>query len=229
MALYVIGDLHLSFGADKPMEIFGEHWEAHYDKIKSDWLMKVSENDTVIIPGDVSWAITFDGARQDLTWINELPGKKIVFKGNHDFWWVSKAKMNLAYSTIQFVHNTYAVYNDIAICGTRGWVCPGDEFSIDDEKIYKREVIRLEISIKQAVDAGYEKIIGVMHFPPTNEKREPSGFTEIFEKYGITEVVYGHIHAKSNFKNALNGQYRGVNYSLTSCDYLDFKLLRMFD
>lgn len=227
MALYVIGDLHLSFGSDKPMEVFGEHWESHYEKIREDWLSKVSPGDTVIIPGDVSWAITFEGAKQDLSWIDRLPGKKIIFKGNHDYWWVSKAKMDNTFPTIQFVHNTYALYGDIAICGTRGWICPGDGFTAEDEKIYKREVMRLEYSIKQAVAAGYVKIIGVLHFPPTNEKKEPSGFTEIFERYGVKQVVYGHIHAKNNFRYALKGLFRGIDYQLTSCDYLDFKLVRI--
>lgn len=227
MALYVIGDLHLSFGTDKPMEVFGEHWEAHYEKIREDWLSKVSAEDAVIIPGDVSWAITFEGAKQDLSWIDSLPGEKIIFKGNHDYWWVSKAKMDNAFPTIQFVHNTYAVYRDTAICGTRGWISPGEGFTVEDEKIYKREVMRLEYSIKQAVAAGYEKIIGVLHFPPTNDKKEPSGFTDIFEKYGVKQVVYGHIHAKNNFRYALKGLFRGIDYRLTSCDYLDFKLVRI--
>lgn len=227
MSLYIIGDLHLSFGEDKPMEIFGAHWEAHFEKIKSDWLNRVAPEDTVILPGDTSWAITFEGVRKDLDWIGQLPGTKIVFKGNHDYWWVSKKKMDAAYPEFKFVHNTFSVYEDVAICGTRGWICPNDDFSSEDEKVYKRELMRLENSIKQAVQAGYDKIIGVLHFPPTNEKKEPSGFTDIFEKYGIKTVVYGHVHGKGNFKNALNGNYRGVQYYLTSCDYLDFKLLKL--
>jgi len=227
MALFVIGDLHLSFGSDKPMEVFGAHWDAHYDKIKADWLDKVTNEDTVIVPGDISWAITFEGAKIDLAWINDLPGRKIIFKGNHDYWWVSKTKMDHVFNKIEFVHNSFAAYGNLAICGTRGWICPGDAFTDDDEKIYKRELMRLENSILQALKAGYTKIIGVLHFPPTNEKKEPSGFTEIFQKYAITQVVYGHVHAKSNFKNAINGNFHDVTYWLTSCDYLDFKLLQL--
>ena len=227
MALFIIGDLHLSFGADKPMEVFGAHWDAHYEKIKADWLEKVTDADTVIIPGDISWAITFEGAKIDLDWINVLPGRKIIFKGNHDYWWVSKTKMDPVFDRIEFVHNTYAHYGDLAICGTRGWICPGDAFTADDDKVYKRELIRLENSIKQAQKSGFTKILGVLHYPPTNEKKEPSGFTEIFERYGITQAVYGHVHGKSNFRNALNGNYRGVNYWSTSCDYLDFKLMQL--
>lgn len=227
MALYVIGDLHLSFGGDKPMEVFGAHWDAHYDKIKTDWMARVTEADTVILPGDISWAITFEGAKIDLSWIHELPGKKIIFKGNHDYWWVSKTKMDPIFDSITFVHNSFASYEEYAICGTRGWISPGDEFTLEDEKVYKRELMRLENSIKQAKAQGFEKIIGVLHFPPTNEKREPSGFTELFQKYEIKQVVYGHVHAKSNFRNAIKGQFNDVTYHLTSCDYLDFKLLKL--
>ncbi|GAB6107965.1 metallophosphoesterase [Fusibacter bizertensis] len=224
MALYVIGDLHLSFGSDKPMEVFGAHWDKHYDKIKQDWLDRVKPEDTVILPGDISWAISFEGASKDLTWIDELPGRKIIFKGNHDFWWVSLTKMEGKYASIEFIHNSFSTYKNVGICGTRGWVCPSDDFTEEDEKIYKRELLRLQFSIKQAQAAGYDDIIGVIHYPPTNEKKESSGFTEIFEKNDIKLVVYGHIHGKSNFKNALKGDYHGVNYQLTSCDYLNFKL-----
>ena len=227
MALYVIGDLHLSFGGDKPMEVFGAHWDAHYEKVKNDWLEHISEIDTVIIPGDISWAITFEGAKIDLEWIHQLPGKKIIFKGNHDYWWVSKTKMDPFFDSINFVHNSFGVYEDYAICGTRGWICPGEEFTLEDEKVYKRELMRLENSIRQAQAKGFDKIIGVLHYPPTNEKKEPSGFTELFQKYDIKQVVYGHIHGKSNFRNALKGNFNGVNYHLTSCDFLDFKLLQL--
>ena len=237
MALYVIGDLHLSFSSDKPMEVFGEHWESHFDKIKADWVARVSESDTVIIPGDVSWAMTFANAKADLEWIDALPGKKVIFKGNHDLWWVSKTKMISVFEHIEFVHNAFSVYNHIdsisgepikiALCGTRGWICPGEDFTGNDEKIYRRELLRLEGSIKMARDEGYTQIIGVLHFPPTNERKEASGFTEIFEKYGIEQVVYGHVHGKQNFKNAINGKFREIDYHLTSCDFLDFKLLQL--
>ena len=172
-------------------------------------------------------SITFEGAKVDLTWIDGLPGKKIIFKGNHDYWWVSRAKMDKVFQSIEFVHNTFATYGEIAICGTRGWICPGEAFTDDDDKIYKRELIRLENSILQAIKADYTRIYGVLHFPPTNEKKETSGFTEIFQKYAITQVVYGHVHAKSNFRNAIKGNFHGVNYWLTSCDYLEFKLIQL--
>lgn len=227
MAIFAIGDLHLSFGTDKPMEVFGAHWEAHYDKIKLDWCEQVTDDDVVIIPGDISWAITFEGAKIDLDWIESLPGKKILFKGNHDYWWVSKTKMDPCYKTITFVHNGYASYGNLAICGTRGWTCPGEAFTAEDEKVYKRELLRLENSITQAKRDGYTEILGVLHFPPTNEKKEPSGFTALFSKYEVKKVIYGHIHGKSNFRGALNGLYNGTEYILTSCDYLSFKLFTL--
>lgn len=229
MALYVIGDLHLSFGTNKPMDIFGEVWVNHYEKIKEDWISRVTESDTVILPGDSSWAMTFNAATDDLKWIDELPGRKILFKGNHDYWWVSRAKMAGCYSNIEFVHNAFAIYEDMAICGTRGWLCPNEViFTENDEKVYKREALRLENSIMMAKKAGFEKIVGVLHFPPTNDKKEPSRFTETFEKHGVKEVVYGHIHSKQNYKYGIKGLYGSVNYHLTSCDYLDFKLFEWF-
>ncbi len=227
MALFAIGDLHLGFGCEKPMDIFGEKWENHFEKIKADWIEKVTERDTVIIPGDVSWAMTFEAAKIDLEWIDRLPGKKIVFKGNHDFWWSSLKRMNGVYESITFVHNAFACYEDIAICGTRGWVCPNAfMFTPEDDRIYKREAIRLENSILEASKKGYKKIYGVLHYPPTNEKKEASLFTQVFERYHVQEVIYGHIHSKANFKDGLKGMHLGVKYHLTSCDYLDFKLFQ---
>lgn len=227
MGLFVIGDLHLSFGSNKPMAIFGEGWIDHHEKIEEDWKLKVGPEDTVILPGDSSWAMTFDEAYVDLKWIDQLPGKKIVFKGNHDYWWGSIKKMTGVFSTIEFVHNSFAAYGDVAICGSRGWTCPNTvAFDENDEKIYRREAMRVENSILMAKKAGYKTLYGVLHYPPTNDKKDPSAFTEIFEKYEVKEVVYGHIHSKTHFKDGLKGAYNDVNYHLTSCDYLDFKLFR---
>ncbi len=227
MALYVIGDLHLSFGADKPMDVFGDNWLNHHEKIKADWLSKVTPEDVVIIPGDISWAMSFEAAHVDLSWIEALPGRKVCFKGNHDYWWSTQSKMAGKYATIEFVHNAFAVYEGIALCGTRGWLCPNEvKFDEDDLRIYKREILRLENSILAAKKAGYNNIYGILHYPPTNDKKHPSGFTEIFEKHGVKEVVYGHIHAKANFKYGLNQVFNGVSYHLTSCDFLEFSLFR---
>lgn len=228
MGIFAIGDLHLSFNNDKPMDIFGDEWKDHHAKIKEDWLMRVKEDDLVIIPGDISWAMSFSEASKDLKWIDELPGRKVLFKGNHDYWWTSKKKMDGSYTSIEFMHNSFTSYDKIAICGTRGWLCPNEaQFDDNDKKIYEREAIRLENSINQAKRLGYEIIIVAMHFPPTNEKKEPSLFTDIFEKYEVKEVVYGHVHSKEYYKMTLQGTHRGINYSLASCDYLNFKLLEI--
>jgi len=225
MAIYVIGDLHLSFSENKPMDIFGDHWKEHYAKIEIDWKSKVRRDDLVILPGDTSWAMNLISAKEDLMWIDQLPGKKYIFKGNHDYWWTSLNKMNGLYQSITFIHNTFEIFDEVAICGTRGWICPnGDQFEVNDEKIYKREGIRLENSLIAAKNRGFKDIIGVLHYPPTNEQKEPSIFTDLFEKYGVTTVVYGHIHSKPYYDLALQGEYRGVVYHLTSCDYLNFKL-----
>ncbi len=228
MSILVIGDLHLSFNTNKPMDVFGEDWLEHYKKIESDWRSRVTEEDLVIIPGDTSWAMSFQEAHVDLEWLEALPGKKVLIKGNHDFWWTSKTKMDNQFKSISFIHNSIYPYDGMVVCGTRGWLCPNDvQFTEDDDKIYKREAARLENSLKMAVEQGYSKIIVALHFPPTNDKREPSRFTEVIERYPVTHVVYGHIHSKEYFSMTLKGLHNDVSYFLTSCDYLTFKLLKL--
>lgn len=228
MSIFVIGDLHLSFNTNKPMDVFGEDWFEHYKKIELDWKSRVSDEDLVIIPGDTSWAMNFQEARVDLEWLEALPGQKVLIKGNHDYWWSSKTKMDSQFESISFIHNSIHSFKDIAVCGTRGWLCPNEvQFTEDDEKIYKREAARLENSLKMAVAKGYNQIVVALHFPPTNDKREPSMFTEIIERYPVTHVVYGHIHSKEYFNATLKGLHNGVLYYLTSCDYLAFKLLEL--
>ena len=227
MSIFVIGDLHLSFSTDKPMNIFGENWEDHYKKIKKDWIEKVKEDDLVLLTGDTSWALNLDEADVDLKWIDNLPGKKIIIKGNHDYWWATLKKMNSRYDSIRFINNNYYEYNGIAICGSRGWVCPSDEqFTEQDMKIYNREVNRMEMSINRAKSDGIKEILVIMHYPPTNDKHEESKFTNLFNKEKIKNVFYGHLHTEAAFKAGIKGIYNGTNYYLTSCDYLDFKLLK---
>lgn len=228
MSIYVIGDLHLSFENDKPMGIFGENWENHYEKIKINWIKKVKEDDLVLLTGDISWALKFKEADSDFKWIDNLPGEKIIIKGNHDYWWTSLKKMNNKYKSIKFIHNNYYVYKNVAICGSRGWVCPGDnEFSDHDQKIYLREANRLKRSIEKAKKDGYNNIIVMMHYPPTNNRLQASKFTKLFEKYEIKKVFYGHLHTENSFKKGIKGMYNNVFYSLTACDYLDFTLYKV--
>lgn len=222
MSLFAISDLHLGINVDKPMDIFGDNWNNHDEKIKINWINNINEDDVVLIAGDISWSMNFDDGKKDLEWINALPGKKIILKGNHDYWWKSITKLNNYYDDMFFIQNNFSNYNNYAICGTRGWVCPGsNNFDSHDEKIYKRELIRLRLSLDSAVKAGYDKFIVMLHYPPTNDKFHPSGFTEIFKEYKVEKVIYGHLHGPFNFK-VLNNTLDGIEYVLTSCDFLNF-------
>ncbi|MFR3497631.1 metallophosphoesterase [Paraclostridium bifermentans] len=230
MSLYAIGDLHFSTAVNKPMNIFGDNWDNHEEKIINSWKSKVNEEDTVLIVGDTSWAINMNEAEEDLNIIHNLPGKKIYVKGNHDYWWTTVAKLNKLYDDMSFLQNNFYQYGEYAICGTRGWICPNDvKFTEDDEKIYKREAHRLKLSLDAAKKAGFKKIIVITHYPPTNDKLDPSLFTEIYESYGVEKVVYGHLHGKESFKMGLKGIRNEVEYNLVSCDYVDFNLIKIMD
>ena len=230
MALYGIADLHLSFEADKPMNIFGENWADHEEKIKENWLKKIKDKDTVLIPGDISWAMKLQEAMTDLRWINSLPGRKILLRGNHDYWWSSISKMNNLFDNMFFLQNNYYMYKDYALCGTRGWTCPNDvKFDDHDKKIYDREIHRLRLSLESAKKDGFKKYIVMTHYPPTNEKFEKSGFVDIYEEYKVERVIYGHLHGKDSFKMGLKGIYNNVEYILLSCDFVNFNPVKIMD
>lgn len=223
MALYTISDLHLGFNVEKPMDIFGEKWRNHCEKIKENWISKITNDDMVLIAGDISWSLKEEDSKYDLDWINELPGKKIISKGNHDYWWNSISKLNAMYENTKFLQNNFYSYGEYAICGTRGWICPGnDKFTAKDEKIYKRELIRLKLSLDSAKNSGFDKFIVMLHYPPTNEKFEESDFTKIFKEYNVEKVIYGHLHGPVLYGEVLNGVLDGIEYILTSADYLNF-------
>lgn len=222
MALYAISDLHLALSGDKPMDIFGSHWSRHDEKIKENWLSKIKEEDTVLIAGDISWAMKSGESEEDLKWIENLPGRKIISKGNHDYWWGSISKLNSMFEKTKFLQNNFYEYGEYAICGTRGWVCEGtDRFTEHDKKIYSREAIRLKLSLDEAKKNGFSKFIVMLHYPPTNEKFMDSNFTKICEEYNVETVIYGHLHGKC-LNRVLEGERNGVNYIMTSADYLDF-------
>ncbi|SHJ77025.1 metallophosphoesterase [Paramaledivibacter caminithermalis] len=228
MALYGIADLHLSFQNHKPMDIFGDIWIKHEDKIKENWINKVTDKDTVLIPGDISWAMRLDEAMTDLEWIDGLPGRKILLKGNHDYWWSSPSKMSNLFDNLFFLQNNYYIYNDYALCGTRGWTCPNEiKFSEHDKKVYNREIHRLRLSLEAARKDGFKKYIVMTHYPPTNEKFERSGFMEIYEEYNVSKVIYGHLHNKDSFEMGLKGIHNGIEYILTSSDYIDFNPIKI--
>ena len=227
MSIYAIGDLHLSFDEriQKPMDIFGRHWENHYEKVEDAWTDMISEEDTVIIAGDVSWGLKLDEAMADLVWISKLPGKKVIIKGNHDLWWTSISKLNKLDENMFFLQNScFEVDEKTGICGSRGWICPGTEgFDSHDNKIFNRELIRLEMSLKEAKAKGKENIIVALHYPPTNDKMQDSEFTKLLTEYGVSTCVYGHLHGKEAFKKGIKGRLNGVEYKLVSLDFLDGK------
>lgn len=230
MALYGIADLHLGFKVDKPMDIFGEVWACHEEKIKRNWIAKIKNEDTVLIPGDISWAIKLEEAMADLNWIDSLPGRKILLRGNHDYWWSSLTKMNNLFDNMHFLQNNYYIYNDYALCGTRGWTCPNKvKFDEHDEKIYDRELHRIRLSLEAAKKNGYSKYIVMTHYPPTNESLERSRFLDIYEEYNVEKVVYGHLHDKDSFKMGLKGIHNDVEYKLISSDFLDFNPIKIMD
>ena len=227
MALYTISDLHLGFNVEKPMDIFGDKWKNHCDKIKNNWLEKITDEDTILIAGDISWSMKSSDSKVDLDWVNDLPGKKIISKGNHDYWWSGISKLNNMYENTKFLQNNFYVYEDYAICGTRGWVCPGsDKFTLKDKKIYLRELIRLRLSLDAAKGAGYKKIIVMLHYPPTNEKFEESEVQKILKEYNVEKVIYGHLHGVA-LSRVLNGNIDGVEYILTSADFINFSPKRI--
>ena len=224
MSIYAIGDLHLSMDPkiDKPMDIYGGIWVDHARKVKENCEKKITDNDTLIIAGDISWALKLPDAMADLEWISKLPGKKVCFKGNHDLWWSGIKKLNTLFDDITFMQNDVYMVEKIAICGTRGWICPGtDGFDASDEKIYKRELLRLEASLKAAIAADAQEIIGFIHYSPTNDKKQLSGFTDLFEKYGVKEVVFGHLHGHDAERNKEPFNLNGVTYRLVSLDGID--------
>ncbi|MGH4050718.1 MAG: metallophosphoesterase [Clostridium sp.] len=229
MALWAISDLHLAINSDKPMDIFGEKWADHDEKIKENWLSKVEPCDTVLIAGDISWSMSMDDGIEDLEWIHKLPGTKILIKGNHDYWWSGITKLNSLYEDMDFIQNNFFSYNDFAICGTRGWNCPGSaRFSTHDEKIYERELIRLRLSLEAAVEKGFTKIIVMLHYPPTNDKFEQTELIKIVKEYNVGKVIYGHLHGPS-LNRLYEGNIEGVEYIVTSCDYLNFDPLKILD
>lgn len=224
MAIYGIGDLHLDFTGQKPMNIFGPNWEKHEEKIFESWRRVVRENDLVLIPGDVSWASKLYDAYEDLKKIDELPGIKVISKGNHDYWWETKTKMNaLGLKTIHFLFNDSFIYDDVAICGTRGWPAKdSDEFDSHDEKIFDREINRLKLSLNSS--DGVKKKVVMLHYPPFNvTDSKPNEFAKVMKEYGVYLCVYGHLHGEGH-RLVVNGTIDGIDYVCISSDYLDFKL-----
>ncbi|MBO4938310.1 MAG: metallophosphoesterase [Oscillospiraceae bacterium] len=223
MALYAIGDLHLCLGAPKPMDIFGGAWVGYMDKLK-EGLSVIGPGDTTVLLGDLSWALDLPSSKADFAWINEIPGRKIILKGNHDYWWSTVAKFDKfcaehGFENMFILNNNHFEYDSWAICGTRGWFFEEERSGQHDEKVFKRELIRLEASLKSAEDKP--KMV-FLHYPPRYKGYECREILDLLEKYEVRRCFYGHLHGGSH-KLAMEGQWDGIEFRLTAADYLDFR------
>lgn len=223
--IYAIADLHLDITKEKDMSVFGGNWENYEEKIFKNWQNLIKEDDLVLIAGDISWAMKIDDVKLDLNRIEKLNGRKILLKGNHDYWWQSLNKLQgLGLKSIDFLQNNSYIFKDTLIVGTRGWESrDSNGFDESDEKIFLRELNRLELSINDALEKyrDYKEIIVMMHYPPFDKKLQANEFEEIFKKYGIKKVVYGHIHGDQALKMP-NGNINGIRYYCVSGDAIDF-------
>ncbi len=223
MALYAIGDLHLCLGAPKPMDIFGGAWVGYMDKLKEGFSV-VGPEDTTILMGDLSWALDLQDAKADFTWINEIPGRKIILKGNHDYWWSTAKKFHdfckeNGFENLHILHNNHFEYEGIAICGTRGWFFEEERSGQHDEKVFKREVMRLEASLQSA---GELPKTVFLHYPPRYKGYECQEILDLLKKYEVRNCYYGHLHGASHGL-AQEGMWDGVTFRLLSADRLNFK------
>lgn len=215
------------------MDIFGATWENYLDIIKQDWNNRVSDEDYVLMAGDMSWALKLEEATNDLEFLQSLKGHKIIIRGNHDYWWKSISSLRqMLPKSIYPLQNDAIKIGNVIVAGTRGWNVPekNKAFTTEDEKLYKREILRLELSLEFAKKLKTEEkdeIIAMIHFPPFNSNFEDSEFTNLFEKYGVKKVIYGHLHGKSS-RTILNTNKNGIEYFLTSCDKLNNKLVQIY-
>jgi predicted phosphohydrolase len=225
MAIYAIGDLHLPGGqADKSMSVFGPVWENHPQKLEANWRRNVGGEDLVLVAGDISWAMGLPEAEADLRWLASLPGRKLLIRGNHDYWWssISKVRRSLPQG-VYALQNDHFCWEDWIICGTRGWLCPGEEGFAEpgDEKIYLREVQRLKLSLESAARREGKGLLVALHYPPFSRPQLPSGFTELMEQHGVQACVYGHIH-NTEPEGVFQGNLRGIDYYFVAADGVNF-------
>jgi len=227
MALFAIGDLHLCLGAPKPMDIFGGNWVGYMDKL-AQGLSVIQPEDTTVLLGDLSWSLDLTSARADFEWINNIPGRKIILKGNHDYWWSTASKFHAFcqinnFRDMHILNNNYHIYDGHAICGTRGWFFEEDRSGLHDEKVFKREILRLEASLKAAGDL--RKIV-FLHYPPLYKGYLCHEIIALLHKYDVRRCFYGHLHGPSH-NLALEGVHDGIEYRLVSADRLDFRPFRV--
>lgn len=224
MSVFAIGDLHLPGHEQKPMDVFGSHWDRHFETITENWLQKITEDDIVLIPGDISWAMQLGEAVDDLNAIGELPGTKLLLRGNHDYWWSSLSKLRAVLPPkMHVIQNDALRFGEHVFCGTRGWNFPTlqQALSAQDEKVYQRELMRLRMSLDQARKLGGSDVTVMLHFPPLFADGIGTAFTDILEEYAVQRVVYGHLHG-AGIKIGFEGVREGIEYHLVSCDALQF-------
>jgi len=223
MALYAIGDLHLCLGAPKPMDVFGGAWEGYMEKLR-DGLSVITPQDTTVLLGDLSWALDLQAAKADFSWIDGIPGRKIILKGNHDYWWSTASKFyqfceNNGFSNQLILNNNHYEYDGWAICGTRGWFFEEERSGEHDEKVFRRELLRLEASLKSA---GELPKMVFLHYPPRYKGYTCEPILELMKEYGVRRCYYGHLHGPSHAL-AMEGLWDGIEYRLVSADRLDFQ------
>ncbi len=225
MRIYTIGDLHLSLTTNKPMDIFGGNWANHTQKLKENWENLVTDEDVVVLAGDISWGMNFDEALADFRLIESLPGKKLIIKGNHDYYFSTVNKMTGLFeknniTSIEFLHNRAFLFGDCALCGTKGWFVDEDKGE-HHEKIFKREVIRLENSLKEGERMGGKDLIVFLHYPPVYANYECNEILEVMNNYGVKRCYYGHLHGTAREKG-VQGLYKNIDFHLVSCDNINF-------
>ncbi len=226
MALYALADLHLATGVEKPMDVFGGRWQGYTEKLVRHWRALVKDGDTVVIGGDVSWGMSLEEAKGDFSLIESLPGKKLILKGNHDLWWETVSKMRRfmaenGFGSIDFLHNNCFFYEKTALCGTRGWPFGENFTDPHNEKIFKRELMRLKRSLQLGSKGAAEEIICFMHYPPLYGWYRCGEIIELLQTYGVRRCYYGHLHSNS-LKYAVEGEQEGINWRLVSGDHVNF-------
>lgn len=226
MALYAMGDFHLSFQVNKPMDVFGPQWKHHVERIETNCRKMIKAEDTFLIAGDHSWGRNLNECAQDLAFIESMPGRKILLRGNHDMFWDAKKteKLNTLFKDrLSFLQNNYYTYEDYALVGTKGYCYEGKDSIEHFLKLRDREVERLKVSFEAAKADGYQKFLMFLHYPPTTIGEMSSPFTEMAEDYGAEKVIYAHCHGQARYDDSFKGMVNGIEYKLVSGDYLKFK------
>ena len=228
MKIFAVADTHLSLADPKPMDIFGSRWENHCYKLAENWRERVTPEDWVLICGDISWAMHLEDARPDLEFLGKLTGQKIIVRGNHDYWWKSISKVRAELPAGMYaLQNDFISLGDIAVCGTRGWTMPNGQMTPEDEKVYRREILRAKMSFEKASRAGFTKMIFMMHYPPFNNGRLDTEFGELFKEYSPAACVYGHLHGHDH-RHAFEGTINGTRFHFVSVDFTGFSPLEIW-